>query len=388
MSNPQLDFDSYANEEDKQMQKNPLNTIQDFDQSIWQDDLQRKMLVSGELQQLIAQDGIRGITSNPSIFQKGIAGSSDYDTDIQLLLRQGRSIEKIYETLTVEDVQMAADQFRSLYDSSGGRHGFVSLEVNPHLAHDINGTIDEARQLWQALSRPNVMIKVPATKEGLTCIEQLIGEGININVTLLFGLPRYREVAQAFIRGLEARAAGGLPLDRIASVASFFLSRIDVLVDPILKNIKRDRLPGADIADRLFGKVAIASAKCAYLIYKEIFGSDRFKVLLKNGARPQRLLWASTSTKEPEFSDIKYVEALIGPDTVNTLPRETLDAYRDHGRPELRLTRDMDEARQVLDSLADLDISLDKVTQQLEDEGIDKFIKPYDSLLETLKKAG
>jgi len=368
------------------MQKNPLTTIQDFDQSIWQDDLQRKMLLSGELQQLIKQDGIRGITSNPSIFQKGIAGSSDYDTDIQLLRRQGYSIEEVYETLTVDDVQMAADQFRPLYDSSAGRHGFVSLEVNPHLAHDVNSTIHEARRLWQALSRPNVMIKVPATKEGLTCIEQLIGEGLNINVTLLFGLPRYQEVAQAFIRGLESRAANHLPLDRIASVASFFLSRIDVLIDPILKNIKRDRLPGADIADRIIGKVAIASAKRAYLIYKEIFESDRFKVLLEKGARPQRLLWASTSTKEPEFSDIKYVEALIGPNTVNTLPRETLDAYRDHGRPQPRLTLGMDEARQVLDSLADLDISIDKISQQLEDEGIDKFIKPYDSLLETLKR--
>ncbi len=370
------------------MQNNPLKTIQEFGQSIWQDDLDRKMLLSGELAQLIEQDGIRGITSNPAIFEKSIAGSSEYDNDIQLLRRQGYSTEEIYETLTVEDVQMAADQFLPLYDATEGRDGFVSLEVNPHLAHDVNGTIDEARRLWQALSRPNVMIKVPATKEGLTCIEQLIGEGLNINVTLLFGLPRYREVAQAYIRGLEARAAGGSPLDRIASVASFFLSRIDLLLNPILKNIKRDRLPGADIAERLYGRVAIASAKCAYQFYKEIFEGDRFKVLLEKGARPQRLLWASTSTKEPEFSDIKYVEALIGADTVNTLPRDTLDAYRDHGRPQQRLGRDMDEARQTLDDLAVLDISLDKVSQQLEDAGIEKFIKPYDSLLETLKKVG
>lgn len=369
------------------MQKNPLKTIQEFGQSIWQDDLQRKMLVSGELRQLIEQDGIRGITSNPSIFEKGIAGSSDYDSDIQKLVRQGCSVEEIYETLTVEDVQMAADQFRPLYDSSDGRFGFVSLEVNPHLAHDVQGTIDEAQRLWQTLSRPNVMIKVPATKEGITCIEQLIGDGLNINVTLLFGLSRYREVAEAFLRGLESRKAGGGSLERITSVASFFLSRIDVLLDPILKNIKRDLLPGADIADRVFGKVAIASAKCAHLIYKEIFESERFDMLRKEGARPQHLLWASTSTKEPEFSDIKYVEALIGPQTINTLPRETLDAYRDHGMPQLRLTRAVDEARLVLDSLAELDISLDQTAQQLEDEGIDKFIKPYDSLLETLRKA-
>jgi len=370
------------------MQKNPVRTIQDFGQSIWQDDLNRQMLSSGELSRLIEQDGIRGITSNPSIFEKSIGGSAEYDSDVQLLRRQGYSTEEIYETLTVEDVQMAADQFLPLYNASSGRHGFVSFEVNPHLAHDINGTIYEARRLWQVLSRPNVMIKVPATKEGVICIEQLVGEGLNINVTLLFGLSRYREVAQAYIRGLEARAAGGGPLDHIASVASFFLSRIDLLLNPILKNIKRDRLPGADVADRLYGQVAIASAKCAYQIYGEIFEGKRFEVLLKKGARPQRLLWASTSTKEPEFSDVKYVEALIGPGTVNTLPRDTLEAYRDHGRPEQRLGRDMDEARRMLDDLGALDIFLDRVSRQLEDAGIEKFIKSYDSLLETLKRAG
>ncbi len=370
------------------MQKNPLKIIQEFDQSIWQDDLQRKMLSSGKLQQLIEQDGIRGITSNPAIFEKSISGSSDYDSDIKRMSRQGYTVEQIYETLTVDDVQMAADQFRPLYDSSDGRYGFVSLEVNPHLAHDVNGTIDEARRLWKALSRPNVMIKIPATDEGITCIEQLISEGLNINVTLLFSLSRYRDVVQAYIRGLESRAANAVPLDNIASVASFFLSRIDVLVDPILKNIKRDRLPGADIVDRIYGKVAIACAKRAYLIYQEVFESKRFEIeaLLEKGARPQQLLWASTSTKEPEFSDIKYVEALIGPNTINTLPGETIDAYRDHGRPQPRLTDDMDEAQQVLESLADLDISIDQVTQQLEEEGIQKFIKPYDSLLETLQK--
>ncbi|MGW8195056.1 MAG: transaldolase, partial [Desulforhopalus sp.] len=302
------------------MYKNPLKAIEEFGQSIWQDDLQRDMLLSGELQQLIERDGIKGITSNPSIFEKGISGSSDYDNDIDRLTRQGKSVQEIYETLTVEDVQMAADLFRPFYDGSDGRDGFVSLEVNPHLAHDVQGTIDEARHLWRVLARPNVMIKVPATKEGLLCIEQLISDGLNINVTLLFGLPRYREVAEAFIRGLESRAADGASLDHIASVASFFLSRIDVKLDPIFKNIKRDVLPGADIADELFGKVAIASAKCAYLIYEEIFESDRFAVLAEKGGRPQRLLWASTSTKEREFSDIKYVEALIGEHTVNTLP--------------------------------------------------------------------
>ncbi len=369
------------------MQKNPLLIIQDFDQSIWQDDLRRNMILSGELKQLIEEDGIRGVTSNPAIFEKSIAGSPEYKEDITKLAHQGKSIEDIYQSLTVKDVQMAADQFRPLFDRSDGRNGFVSLEVNPHLAHDIEGTLKEARRLWEALSRPNVMIKVPATEEGLICIEQLIGEGINVNVTLLFGLPRYREVAYAYIRGLENRAAGNAPLGRIASVASFFLSRIDVLIDPRLKKIKEDQSPGADIAARIYGQIAIASAKGAYLIYKEIFESDRFGVLVEKGARPQRLLWASTSTKEEEFSDIKYVEALIGPGTINTLPRETINAYRDHGKPEQRLTQNMEDAVQVLGSLTDLDISIDQLTQELESEGVDKFIKPYDSLMATLKKA-
>jgi transaldolase len=281
---------------------------------------------------------------------------------------------------------MAADLFRPLYEDSEGKYGFVSLEVNPHLAHDIDGTLDEARHLWEALSRPNVMIKVPATQEGLTCIEQLIAEGLNINVTLLFGLPRYRQVAQAYIRGLEARAAKEAPLERIASVASFFLSRIDVLVDPMLKKRKEDRPADIETVDQIYGKVAVASAKCAYQIYQEIFTGERFTALERKGARPQRLLWASTSTKEPEFSDIKYVEALIGPNTINTLPRETLDAYRDHGQPEQRLTDDQDEAQQALHSLAELGIDIDRLTQDLEDQGVDKFIKPYDSLMQTLEK--
>lgn len=281
MRHSQFTYSTIPVEEEKPMQKNPLKTIQEFKQSIWQDDLQRKMLLSGELQELIEQDGIRGITSNPSIFAKGIAGSSEYDSDIEELAQQGCYAEEIYEFLTLEDVQMAADLFRPLYDSSDGRFGFVSLEVNPHLARNIDGTIEEARRLWQALLRPNVMIKVPATKEGVTCIEQLTSEGLNINVTLFFGLTRYREVAEAYLRGLESRMTEGAPLDSIVSVASFFLSRIDVLIDPVLKNIKRDFLPGAEIADKIFCKVAIASAKCAYMIYREMCASERFEMLQK-----------------------------------------------------------------------------------------------------------
>jgi transaldolase len=369
------------------MDKNPLRTIQDFGQSVWQDDIRRNRILSGELQRLIEQDGIRGVTSNPAIFEKAIAASHDYDDDIRTLARQGRSKTEIYQILTVKDVQMAADLFRPLYQRSDGRHGYVSLEVNPHLAHDVNGTLAEARLLWNALDRPNVMIKVPATEQGLICLKQLISEGLNINVTLLFGLGRYREVAEAYISGLEAAAAAGKPLHRLASVASFFLSRIDLWIDPMLTTIIDSQRPDAALAKRIFGQVAIASAKRAYQIYQEIYQGERFGSLIPKGARPQRLLWASTSTKEPEFSDVKYVEALIGPDTVNTLPCETLNAYRDHGQPAQRLTQDTANALDVLESLARLDIPIDQVTQELEDQGIDKFIKPYDSLMQTLEKA-
>ena len=369
------------------MENNPLRSIHDFGQSIWQDDIRRKMIYSGELKRLIEQDGISGVTSNPSIFEKAIAHSRDYDDDIRGLALLGRSSAEIYENLTVRDVQMAADLFRPLYDLSDGGHGFVSLEVNPHLARDVEGTIAEAHRLWKALDRPNVMIKVPATRQGMTCIRRLIGEGLNVNVTLLFGLPRYREVVEAFIGGLEDRAAAGKPVDRIASVASFFLSRIDVWIDPMLKKKIQDGQAYADIAQKVYGQVALASAKKAYRIYQEIFGGDRFAALIQKGARPQRLLWASTSTKEAEFSDVKYVEALIGPDTVNTLPRETIAAYRDHGRPARRLTQDMQAADEVLNNLTKVDIDIDEVTRGLVEQGIEKFNQPYDSLMDTLEKA-
>ena len=306
------------------MKQNPLLRLQDFGQSIWQDYIRRKMILTGELKRLIDEDGIRGVTSNPAIFDKVIAGSHDYDSSISAMALEGKNIEEIYQTLTVEDVQNAADEFRRLYDTSDGKHGFVSLEVNPHLAHDAAGTIEEARRLWKALDRPNVFIKVPATEEGLIAIQRLIGEGINVNVTLLFGLPRYRKVAKAYIAGLEARMEKGRPLERVASVASFFLSRIDVLVDAMLEEFMKNDGPKAKIASELRGQVAVSSAKQAYQIYREIFNGDRFKKLVDKGARTQRVLWASTSTKNPDYSDVKYVEALIGPETINTLPQETL----------------------------------------------------------------
>ena len=296
----------------------------------------------------------------------------------------GKGAETIYETLSQRDVQSAADEFRPLYDRTDGKDGYVSLEVNPHLAHDTKGTIEEARRLWAALGRPNVLIKVPATANGLPAIQQLISEGISVNVTLLFGLPRYRQVAEAYIAGLEARAAQGQPLKHLASVASFFVSRIDALVDPLLEKLIAQGCKEADLARKAHGQIAIASAKMAYQIYKEIFAGDRFRKLATKGARVQRLLWASTSTKNPDYSDVKYVEALIGPDTVNTAPLETLDAYRDHGEPKARLEHDVKEAHWLLERLPELGIAIDNVTRQLEDEGVEKFIKPFDKLMETV----
>jgi len=273
-----------------------------------------------------------------------------------------------------------------VYDETDGKDGYVSLEVNPHLAHDTNGTIAEARRLWAALNRPNVLIKVPATTEGLPAIQQLISEGINVNVTLLFGLPRYRQVAEAYITGIEARLAQGKSVKQLASVASFFVSRIDTMVDPLLEEIIAQEGDELNLAALLHGQVAIASAKAAYQIYQGIFGSDRFKELTNQGACVQRLLWASTGNKNPDYSDVKYVEALIGADTVNTIPVETLDAYRDHGEPKARLEQDAEESDWVLQRLPGLGINIDQVTQQLEEEGVEKFNRPFDELMESLAK--
>src|SRR5271157_4326249 len=331
------------------MDKNPLSGLESFGQSVWLDFLRRGALDNGEIQEFIDQDGASGLTSNPSIFEKAIAGSHDSDTAIRSMALEGKNIQEIYQALTVEDIQRAADLFRPIYDRLDGRDGFVSLEVSPKLAHDTAGTIAEARHLWTAVDRPNLFIKVPATREGLPAIRQLIGEGINVNITLLFGLPRYREVAEAYLSGLETLAARGKPLERVASVASFFLSRIDVLVDPMLEKLRLGGGPDAEAVAGLHGEVAIASAKVAYQIYQEIFGSERFQKLSRQGARTQRLLWASTGTKNPEYSDVKYVETLIGRGTINTIPLETLTAYRYHGKPASRLEEDTEEAYRVLE---------------------------------------
>jgi transaldolase len=370
------------------MKDNALLRIQKFGQSIWLDFIDRGMIMSGELKKLIDEDGIRGVTSNPKIFKDAIAGGDAYDDGIRELARKNKSTEEIYQTLVVDDIRRTADLFRPLYDSSDGQHGFVSLEVNPHLARDIDGTLEEARRLWFALDRPNVFIKVPATVEGSTCIQQLISEGININVTLLFGLPRYRKVAEAFIAGLEARVRKNLSLKRVASVASFFLSRIDVLIDPLLDKLIEAGGGQAEQARNLRGQIAIASAKQAYQIYKEIFKNQRFHSLERQGARSQRVLWASTGTKNPEYSDVKYVEALIGEETINTLPKKTMNAYRDHGDPEPRLEEDLKKAPEIFDALRELGLDINAQTKKLEDEGIRKFVEPYDSLMTILEEKG
>jgi transaldolase len=365
---------------------NPLRCLGDFGQSLWLDYIRRDLLDTGELQRMIDEDGLRGVTVNPTILEHAFKESNAYDPEIRRLVVEGKQAADIYEALAISDVQRAADLFRPLYERSQGRHGFVSLEVSPYLAHDTERTIAEARRFWRELDRPNVMIKVPATLEGLLAIQRLIAEGININVTLLFGLPRYRRVAEAYLRGLEDRLTLGNPIDRVASVASFFLSRIDVLIDPLLE--KQARLGGApaQAAGQLKGQVAIASAKLAYQNFESIFSKDRFFQLARQGAWSQRLLWASTSTKNPAYSDVKYVEALIGPDTVNTVPPETLEAYRNHGRPAVRLPHGMAEARAVFDQLPGFNIDIDSVTQQLEDEGVQKFATSYDKVLLALEE--
>ena len=369
------------------MKTNPLQRLGAFGQSFWLDYISRDLLVGGALQRLIDEDGLRGMTSNPAIFEMAITGSHAYDTDIRTMARAGKSAAVIYEALTQRDVQSGADAFRPVYDRTDGRDGYVSLEVNPHLAHDTKGTLAEARRLWAALNRPNVFIKVPATLAGLPVIQQLITDGINVNVTLLFGLPRYLQVAEAYLAGLQARVSAGKPVQRVASVASFFVSRIDAWVDPLLETHIAQGGPTAALAKDLRGRVAVASAKLAYQLYKDVFGTQRFQRLTAAGARVQRLLWASTGTKNPAYSDVKYVDELIGQDTVNTLPLETLNAYRDHGKPLASLEQEAAEATHVLQHLRELGISLDKVAQQLEAEGVDKFNQPFDKLLAALVKA-
>ena len=368
------------------MNGNPLTQLHDLGQSIWLDYIDRGILNDGTLLGLIQNDKLAGLTSNPAIFEKAITKGRIYSDAIARLQRQGADRDALYEVLVLSDIGLAADRFRPVYESSNGLDGYVSIEVSPLLARDTAATIAEARELWRRLERPNIMIKVPGTREGLPAIRQLLLDGINVNVTLLFSVGRYLEVLDVYQDALETRRIAGQPLSNVASVASFFLSRIDVMVDKQLDAIIARGGPRAESARALRGTAAIASAAFAYRRFRETCERARWQSLLNAGARPQRLLWASTSSKDPSFSDIKYVEALIAPDTVNTLPLETLQAYRDHGEPEARIQQAIDEAPAIMHRLADLGVDMKRVDEALENEGIDKFIKPYESLLNTLAK--
>lgn len=354
-------------------QANPLRQLNAAGQSVWYDNIQRSMLHSGLLARLIAEDDLRGITSNPSIFEKAIGGSDDYDALLQRELARDpqQSARTLFFTLAVEDIRAAAETLRPVYDATDGMDGMVSLEVSPDLAHDTEGTVREARALFARLALPNVMIKVPGTLSGLPAVTQLIAEGVNVNVTLLFSVERYSAVADAYLRGLEQRHAHGQPLERIASVASFFVSRLDTTLDPRLAERRPD----------LQGQIANANAKKAYQHYREISASPRFTALRAAGARPQRLLWASTSTKNPAYSDLLYVDSLIGPETVNTMPPATYAAFRDHGVVARTLDQDVAQALAQLAALPDLGIDLTAVTDQLEQEGVQAFVQSFEHLL-------
>lgn len=354
---------------------NPLNEIRNLDQSIWLDLLDREIMNSGKLKSLIDTDDLRGLTSNPSIFEKAISGSSDYDEDITEISKRENDNSVIFFDMAIADIQRAADLFKPVYDKTAGKDGYVSLEVSPYLALDTDGTIAQARELWKKVNRKNVMIKIPGTKQGLPAIRECLREGININVTLLFGIPRYIEITEAFMGGLEDRLKEGNSIEGIASVASFFLSRIDVMVDPLLEEIGLEKRKG---------KVAIASAKKAYQLYLNMISSDRFKALQAKGAASQRILFASTSTKDPAFSDVLYVENLIGKDTINTLPMETIDAFRDHGKAAETLIQNIEEADAIMEELKNKGININTITEKLEAEGIEKFNQAYEKLIKSI----
>jgi transaldolase len=351
-----------------------MPALLELGQSIWLDYLRRGMLRSGELAELIAA-GLRGMTSNPTIFEQGIAGDDDYDEALARLAPSGRSDAEIFEALAVEDVRSAADLFRPVYDSSNGGDGFVSIEVSPGLARDTRGSIAEAERLWRAVDRPNVMIKIPGTAEGWPAIERCLAAGININITLLFSVEHYLKVAEAYLAALEARVARGEPIDRVASVASFFVSRVDTEVDARLGKI------GGPEAKELAGSIGIANARLAYAEFGRIRASDRWRRLAAKGAKVQRPLWASTGTKNPAYSDVLYLEALIGPDTINTVPPDTLRKFDDHGTVALTLAGHEDDARGRMERLARLGVDFDDVTRVLEDEGIEKFARSYAALI-------
>jgi len=362
--------------------KNPLSQLSSYGQSFWYDNIQRHLLQNGDMQKMIDEDDMRGVTSNPSIFEKAIANSNDYDVSLASLVKENPNLSSrdAFFALAVEDIQAASDLLKPVYDKTNAVDGYVSLEVSPDLAHDTDASIKEAQELFLRLGKPNAMIKIPATKAGIPVIEQLISDGINVNATLLFSAERYVEVAKAYIRGLTARHQRGMPINNIASVASFFVSRVDVNLDERL-----DHSNNQQAAAPLKGKMAIANAKVAYLEYQALFESDEFKALLDAGAKPQRLLWASTGTKNPELSDVLYIETLIGQDTVNTIPPATAEAFNDHGKVAETLTQGLAEAVEEFAMLEKLGVDVNAAMVQLEDEGVAAFEKSFNNLLDAIQ---
>jgi transaldolase len=369
------------------MSTNPLIELTRLGQSVWNDNIERKLITSGELKRLVDEDGLSGVTSNPAIFEKAIVSSDLYADQLRDLAEQGRDAQEIYESLAIRDIQMAADVLAEVYERSGGTDGFVSLECSPLLANNTQGTIEETRRLWQLVDRKNVMIKIPGTAEGIPAIEQAIYEGININITLLFSLRAYDQTMEAYVRGLERRVTENKSIDKISSVASFFVSRIDSAVD---KELDRRITQTTDEEEKtalqsLLGRIAIANAKMAYQRYKKVFHGARFASLKEKGAQVQRPLWASTSTKNPVYPDVYYVEALIGPETVDTLPPATIVAFRDHGRARVTIEDNLDEERALLARLEEVGISLDQVTSHVLSDGVRLFVEPFEKLLKTIE---
>jgi transaldolase len=363
---------------------NNIQILTGIGQSIWLDYISRSLITSGELQSLL-DAGVRGMTSNPTIFEKAITGSLDYDDSIKRLVQRGKSIEEIYSALTLEDIQKAADLMRPIYNQSEGGDGYVSLEVNPNLAHDTQSTLEEAQSLWKLVDRPNLMIKIPGTREGIPATTQAIAAGINVNVTLIFSIDRYIEVLEAFMIGIEKRLSNGLPIEHIASVASFFISRIDSKVDNRLAELIKNDNTDAGRAEELQGRAAVANARLSYSHFLQTLESERYKGLLSKGAHIQRPLWASTSTKNPSYPDIKYVQELIAPNTVNTLPLATLLAFLDHGDPGITIEQQLEHEIWVLESLAELGIDMPAITNELEEEGVAAFVKSFESLLRSIE---
>ena len=371
------------------MSSNPLRKLMELGQSVWYDYIRRDLYRGPGLRRLIEEDGLRGMTSNPTIFEKAIAETDLYDEGMRRLASEGADSATIVESLAVEDVRGAAETFHSVYQATGGDDGFVSIEVRPQLARDTEGSIAEARRLWKACDRPNVMVKIPATEEGIPAIRRCLAEGININITLLFSVPRYRQVIKAYLDAMEERVAAGLPVEHIRSVASFFVSRVDTNVDEKLDAIARDEARSA--RDRrqardLRGKFAIANAKIAYQSFQEVFAGSRFAKLKKMGVRHQRPLWASTSTKDPAYPDLYYVEALVAPDSVNTMPPETFEAYRDHGDPSVRIHDELGAVYSVPRGLAELEIEERQIASELEAQGAEKFFDSYGKVLKAVEE--